>query len=155
MTRWRNRASFACGIIASVFLTAMMLLTVADVALRTFLNTPIRGVYEIIELLLACTFFFALPCAFLRDENIVVNTIDDYAPRLILPLKRLAALLAVVILAVMAWQGFIAARDSMEFNDITADLGLPRVLHWTALLIGIVGSALAALVMAIRREDAA
>ena len=34
-----------------------------------------------IELLLAAMFFIALPCVFLRDENIVVNIIDDLAPR--------------------------------------------------------------------------
>jgi TRAP-type C4-dicarboxylate transport system permease small subunit len=62
----------------------------------------------------------------------------------------LAALLAVVILAVMAWQGFLAARDAFEFNDVTADLGLSRLLHWTALLVGVVGAGIAALAMAWR-----
>ena len=60
MRRWRDRASTACGLVAAVFLTAMMLLTVADVALRAAFNFPIRGVYELIELLLAWTFFLAL-----------------------------------------------------------------------------------------------
>jgi TRAP-type transport system small permease protein len=152
--RWRDRASTACGLVAAVFLTAMMLLTVADVALRAAFNFPIRGVYELIELLLAWTFFLALPCVFLRDENIVVNSIDDIAPRWVPPLKRVAGLLAAGVLAVMAWQGFIAARDSVEFNDVTADLGLPRFWHWTAVLLGIVGSTLAALVMAFRRRGA-
>ena len=56
----------------------MMLLTVADVTLRASFNLPIRGVYELVELLLAATFFVALPAVFLRDENIVVNSIDDH-----------------------------------------------------------------------------
>ena len=80
------------------------------------------------------TFFFALPCAFLRDENIVVNSIDDLAPRWVPSLKRIADALAVVILAVMSWQGFIAAVDSYAFHDVTADLALPRIWHWLALL---------------------
>ena len=58
------------------------------------------------------------------------------------------------MLAVMAWQGFIAARDSLEFHDVTADLGLPRFWHWLALLIGVIGAGIAALAMALRREDA-
>src|SRR5262245_49390980 len=132
----------------------MLLITVADVTLRAVTNTPIRGVYEIVELLLVATFFLALPCVFLRDENIVVNAVDDIAPRLVVPLKRAAALLAVVILAVMAWQGMIAARDSLEFHDVTADLALPKFWHWTALLVGVIASAIAALVMAFSREDA-
>jgi TRAP-type transport system small permease protein len=148
--RWRDLASIICGLVAAVFLAAMMMLTVADVALRAAFNIPIRGIYDLVELLLACTFFFALPCVFLRDENIVVNSIDDLAPRWVPTLKRSAEFLAVAVLAVMAWQGWIAARDSIEFHDVTGDLGLPRILHWTALLIGIVGSCIAALVMAFR-----
>ena len=35
----------------------MMLLTVADVALRAFFNRPIHGTFELIELCLACTIF--------------------------------------------------------------------------------------------------
>ena len=70
-------------------------------------------------------------------------------------LKRFALLLSVVVLAVMAWQGFLAARDSFEFNDVTADFGLPRVWHWIAVLVGIIGAAIAALAMALRRTDQA
>ena len=154
MKRWRERCSLVCGVVAAIFLTAMLLLTVADVTLRAALNLPIRGAYELIELFLVATFFLALPCVFLRDENIVVNAVDDVAPRLVAPLKRAAALLAVVILAVMAWQGAIAARDSFEFHDVTADLALPKFWHWTALLVGVIVSAIAALAMAFAREDA-
>ncbi len=152
MKRWADLCSLACGLIAAVFLCAMMLLTVADVTLRGLFNYPMRGVFELIELLLAGTFFVALPAVFLRDENILVNSIDDFAPRWVPFLKRCAELIAVVVLAVMAWRGWIAAKDSYEFNDVTADLGLPRVWHWTAVLTGLVGAALAALYMALRRE---
>lgn len=141
--------------LAATFLTGMLLLTVADVVLRAVSNVPLRGVYELIELLLAGTFFLALPCVFLRDENILVNTIDDLAPRWVPALKRIALLLAVIVLAVMAWQGWIAAKDSLEFNDITADLGLPRFWHWLAVLAGLIGALLAALVMALRRAERA
>ena len=130
----------------------MLLLTVGDVALRALINFPLPGVYDLVELLLAATFFFALPCIFLREENILVNSIDDLAPRWVPALKRAADLLAVTMLAVMAWRGFIAARDSYEFHDVTGDLGLPRTWHWAVLLIGVVGSAIAALAMAVRRN---
>ena len=153
MKRWRERCSLICGVTAAVFLAAMLLITVADVTLRAVLNLPIRGGYELVELFLVATFFLALPCVFLRDENIVVNAVDDVAPRLVSPLKRIAALLAVVVLVVMAWQGVIAARDSFEFNDVTADLALPKFWHWLALLVGVIASAIAALVMAFTRED--
>lgn len=150
MTRWREIASMISGVVASIFLTAMMLLTVADVTLRAFFNRPIRGVYDLVELLLAGTFFIGMPAVFLRDENILVNSIDDIAPRWVPFLKRAAELLAMVILAIIAWQGVIAARDTYLFNDVTSDLGLPRYWHWVVLLIGTIGSAIAATVMAVR-----
>jgi TRAP-type C4-dicarboxylate transport system permease small subunit len=150
--RWRERASLACGLAACIALAAMLLLTVSDVILRATLDAPIPGVYDLVELLLAATFFFALPCVFLRDENIVVNAIDDLAPGWVPTLRRIAGLLAVVVLAIMAWQGLVAARDSYEFHDVTGDLGLPRAWHWLTLLTGVIGSAVAALAMALRRE---
>jgi TRAP-type transport system small permease protein len=131
----------------------MMLLTVADVTLRAAFNTPLRGVYELVELLLAGVFFLALPAVFLRDEHIVVDVIDTVAPRWVPSLRRVADALAVVLLAVMAWQGWLAACDTLVFGDVTADLGLPRILHWMPLLAGVVGAAVAALAMTVRRGN--
>jgi TRAP-type C4-dicarboxylate transport system permease small subunit len=150
--RWRAITSMICGIAAGVFLVAMMLLTVVDVTLRAAFNMPVRATYELIELLLACTIFLALPAVFLRDEHIVVEIIDNLAPRRVGALKRAAEILAVIILTVMAWQGWRSAIDAYEFNDMTADLGLPRILHWAALLAGVIAAGVAAFAMAIRRN---
>lgn len=136
-----------CGWVASLALAAMMLVTVADVVLRATANRPIRGTLEIVELLLACTFFLALPAVFLRDEHIVVDVIDGVAPRRVPLLRRIAALLGAVVLAVMAWQGWIAARDAVAFNDVTSDLALPRLWYWVPVLAGMTGSVAAALAM--------
>lgn len=129
----------------------MMLLTVADVTLRAVFNTPLRGVYELVELLLAGVFFLALPAVFLRDEHIVVDVIDTVAPRWVPALRRVADGFAVVLLAVMTWQGWLAARDTLAFGDVTADLGLPRILHWIPLLAGVAGGAVAGLAMTLWR----
>jgi TRAP-type C4-dicarboxylate transport system permease small subunit len=123
----------------------MMLVTVADVLLRALASTPIRGTLEIVELLLACAFFLALPAAFLRDEHIVVDIVDGLRPRWVPWLRRLAGLLAVAVMAVMAWQGWIAAQDALVFKDVTSDLALPRIWYWAPVLAGMIGSALAAL----------
>jgi TRAP-type C4-dicarboxylate transport system permease small subunit len=152
MKRWRDRCSLLCGIAAALCLSAMMLITVADVALRALANTPLRGTYEWVELLLTGTFFFALPAVFLRDENIVVNLVDDSLPRAVPWLKRFGLALAAVILAVMARQGWLSARDVYEFNDVTADLGIPKIWHYLALLIGVGGACAAAIVMGFVRD---
>jgi TRAP-type C4-dicarboxylate transport system permease small subunit len=150
MTRWQSRAVQLCGGLAGLALAAMMLLTVADVVLRAFFNLPIRGTFEVIELLLACTFFLALPAAFLRNDHIVVDVVDYMAPRRVPALKRAAEVLAVVVIAVMAWHGLKAARDTIVFHDVTSDLELPRILYWIPVLVGLIGGGIAAAVMAVR-----
>jgi TRAP-type C4-dicarboxylate transport system permease small subunit len=128
----------------------MMLVTVADVVLRAVFNQPIRGSFEIVELLLACTFFLALPAVFLRDEHIVVDVIDGAAPRWVPPLKRLSLAIAAGLLAAMAWQGWIAARDAVDFHDVTSDLAIPRLWYWIPVLAGMIGACLAAVAMLLR-----
>src|SRR5262245_32976512 len=139
-------AARVCGWVGSACLAAMMLLTVSDVVLRAAFNRPVRGTYELVELLLCVTFFVALPAVFLRDEHIVVDSIDRYFPRAVPGLRRLAALIAVAMLALMTWQGAIRARDALSFGDVTSDLSLPRILYWIPLLFGLGGGAIAALV---------
>jgi TRAP-type C4-dicarboxylate transport system permease small subunit len=152
MTRWHTLAGKFCGWLAGISLAAMMLVTVADVVLRAVFNTPLRGTFEIVELLLACTFFFALPASFLRDEHIVVDVVDGLAPRRVPLLKRLSLALAVALLAAMAWQGWISARDAVAFNDVTADLALPRLWYWIPVLAGMMGACLAAAAMLLKRD---
>ena len=135
-------------------LAAMMLVTVADVVLRAVANLPIRGTFEIVELLLACTFFLALPAAFLRDEHIVVDIVDAWAPRRVALLRRMAGVLGVVLMVLMAWQGWIAARDTLAFNDVTSDLALPRIWYWVPVLAGMIGGGLAAAAMLFRGKNA-
>ncbi|MSP87568.1 MAG: TRAP transporter small permease [Alphaproteobacteria bacterium] len=150
MTAWRSLAVKLCGTLAGVSLVAMMLLTVTDVILRAAINRPIRGTFELVELLLACTFFLALPAAFLRGDHIVVDVIDTLAPRRVALLKRVAEAIAVVVIAAMAWQGWLAARDTLVFNDVTSDLEIPRILYWIPVLAGMIGGGIAAAIMAVR-----
>jgi TRAP-type transport system small permease protein len=134
-----------------VFLVAMMLLTVADVVLRAVANRPIRGMFELVELLLACTFFVALPAVFLRDEHLVVDVVDPLAPRWVPRLRRIAEVVAIPVLALMAWEGFKAARETLVFNDVTSDLAIHRLWYWIPVLIGLIGSAVAAVTMLLRK----
>ena len=134
------------GYLAAFFLSAMMLLTVADIVLRTFFSTPIRGMLELIELGLACTIFVALPAVFLRDEHLVVDVIDHIAPAPLVRVLDLAgALISLGLLAVMAWQMVPLARTMHEFGDVTSDLSIPRIYYWIPVLLGVVASAVSTL----------
>lgn len=124
------------GWLAAGFLAAMVLLTVADVLLRTFFSYPIRGMLELIELGLACTIFIALPAVFLREGHLVVDVIRS---RKILDV--IATVVSLVVLAGMGWYMLPIARNMYEFGDVTSDLSLPRIWYWVPVLFGIGASA--------------
>lgn len=139
------------GCLAAFFLAAMMLLTVADILLRSFFSYPIRGMLELIELGLACTIFIALPAVFLRDEHLVVDVIDHLTTPFTVRILDLAgALVSLVVLVVMAWQMVSLARSMHEFGDVTSDLSIPKIYYWIPVLLGVVASALATLVFIAR-----
>jgi TRAP-type transport system small permease protein len=129
----------------------MMLLTVADVLLRAILGYPVRGMLELIELGLACTVFLGMPAVFLRKEHLVVDVIDQLTrPAVVRLLDLAAALVSFGLLAFMAWQMVPIARGMYEFGDVTPDLSIPKIYYWVPVLLGVVGSAAAALAFVLR-----
>ena len=140
--------SRAFGYIAAFFLAAMMLLTVADVALRAFANFPIRGILELVELGLACTIFIALPAVFLRDEHLVVDVIDHLVrPALVRSLDLAGAVVSIAVLVVMASQMIPLAKTMYEFGDVTSDLSIPKMYYWIPVLLGVIASAVVTLIL--------
>jgi len=129
----------------------MMLLTVADVLLRAFFGYPVRGMLELIELGLACSVFLGMPAVFLRKEHLVVDVIDQLTvPAVVRLLDLAAALVSFGLLALMAWQMVPVARGMYEFGDVTPDLSIPKIYYWVPVLLGVIGSAAAALVFVLR-----
>jgi TRAP-type C4-dicarboxylate transport system permease small subunit len=133
------------GYTAAAFLAAMVLLTVADVMLRTFFGYPIRGMLELIELGLACTIFIALPAVFLREEHLVVDVLKRSRT-----FEMLGAAISFLVLAVMGWHMLPNARSMIEFGDVTSDLSIPRLWYWVPVLFGVVASAAATLFFVFR-----
>jgi TRAP-type C4-dicarboxylate transport system permease small subunit len=123
----------------------MVLLTVADVVLRTFFGYPIRGMLELIELGLACTIFIALPAVFLREEHLVVDVL-----RRSRAFEMLGAAVSFLVLAVMGWHMLPNARSMIEFGDVTPDLSIPRLWYWVPVLFGVIASAAATLFFVFR-----
>ena len=137
--------------VAAIFLIAMMLINVVDVGLRGTVNKPIFGTYEIVEFMLAAVAFLAIPEAFLRDQHITIELIDQVLPeRVIDALRAFGTLCALIFVTLLAWHMIRPAMDYIEFNEITMDLELPLI--WKAVLIitGVAVAVLAALVLFIR-----
>ena len=141
---------------ASLFLGAMMMVTVADVVLRSLFSYPIFGTFDLVELFLVAMIFLALPETFRREEHVVVDLIDHLAPaRAVALLRVLAALLAVLLLGLMLWHSVAPAHDTWRFGDQTLDLGIPRFVHWLPILLGTAVAILVMLLLLARRLRAA
>jgi TRAP-type C4-dicarboxylate transport system permease small subunit len=63
-------------VIASIALFCLMVLTFADVILRSALNAPIEAATELVRISMAVVVFSALPLLAARDEHISVDLLD-------------------------------------------------------------------------------
>jgi TRAP-type C4-dicarboxylate transport system permease small subunit len=74
--RWKRDADAILGVAASAILLAMMLLTVVDVVARYGFSRPLRGAFEVTELMLLVLIFAGLPLVSFADEHAVMDFID-------------------------------------------------------------------------------
>ena len=74
--RWKRRADALLGVVASCILLAMMFLTVVDVVARYAFSRPLRGAFEVTELMLLVLIFAGLPLVSFSDEHATMDFID-------------------------------------------------------------------------------
>ena len=129
----------------------MVLINVVDVGLRSGFNAPIFGTYEIIELLLAAVAFLAIPDAFMRDQHITIELIDQVVPdRAVDALRAFGMLCAVGFLGLVTWYMVRPALDFIEFDEVSMDLQIPAIWGASLILAGMVLSLIAAFVIFVR-----
>ena len=120
----------------------MMMLTTSDVILRKLINKPILGVTELVELALGVAVFLAIPGVFARGANIAVDMIDQWLPAWSPVLKRISAVLAVVVLALFTWHMWQPMKDVISFGDTSSDLQIPKIWFmgpaWAGIVVALV-----------------
>jgi len=133
---------------AAFFLALTMLLTIADVVLRSLdPEWRIFGVVEMVQFTFDNLVFLAIPAVFLLNKNILVNLFDDLLPRRVLRMFIVAASLAsLVYLGFFISQIVVTALDTLEFNDTTQDLYIPLFANWVPIWIGFGGAFLGELI---------
>jgi TRAP-type C4-dicarboxylate transport system permease small subunit len=123
---------------SALFLAAMMLVTVIDVALRAIFNLPVTGTYDLVQLFLVGTVFLSIPDVFLHDKNIVIDFVDHmFGKRAISTFKLISNVLALGFLIVLIWRMLPPALDSANYHEVSPDLSIPMVVHWVLMIIGI------------------
>ena len=109
----KRRADLLLGVVASAVLFAMMALTVVDVVARYVFNRPLRGAFEVTELMLLVLIFAGLPLVSFSDEHAVMDFID----RLLGP--RAQRWLDAAFMLFLAWLVWLKANRIWGYRDTT------------------------------------
>jgi TRAP-type C4-dicarboxylate transport system permease small subunit len=136
---WLDRV---LGAAAALLLLALMLLTTVDVISRYIFNWPLRGAFEITELLLLTLIFAGLPLASRAGEHVTLDFIDrPLAPWGRRLLRRLIDLLCGVIVLGLAWRVWVKADKIAAYGDTTEVLRLSvsPFVYVMALMVAITG----------------
>lgn len=135
---WERWVDTMLGIAASALLLGMMLLTFADVVCRYLLNKPIRGAFELTELLLLVLIFAGLPLVSHADEHVTMDFIDHMLPAAALrALERLVHAVCAAVMFFLTWQVWIKAGRIASYGDTTDVLRIvvaPFVYFMTAMI---------------------
>ncbi|MEO8675889.1 MAG: TRAP transporter small permease [Casimicrobiaceae bacterium] len=152
---WLARIIAVTSAVAAMALVAMMLVTVADVALANLFKRPIIGAFDLVESTLIVSVFLGIPATFLRNGNIVVDVVDFFvSPTTVHRLKFLAEVATLVFLVVLLYNMVTPALDAYKFGGKKQELGLPLWVLWLPMLVGVLLAALAVLYRLVRSRGA-
>ena len=140
------------GFVAALVMFGLMAVTCVDVFGRYFLSMPVRGGFEITEMLLATLIFAGLPLVTLRNEHVMVDVLDALVPEWLFRLQHvMACLIAFVATAYLSWRLWIRAVSMVAAGETTAQLKFTIGYLTFAMSILMAVTALALLVLACRR----
>ena len=123
----KRRADALLGVAASVVLFAMMLLTVVDVIARYRLKMPVRGAFEVTELMLVVLIFAGLPLVSFSDEHAVMDFVDRLlSARGRRALQRGVHVVNAAFMFLLAWLMWLKADRIWAYRDATDVL---RILY--------------------------
>ncbi len=124
----------AANSLAVAGLTILLILatfTLFDGLLRSLANYPLDIVREIGDLVAAVCAACCLPIALLHKNNITLRIFEKILPpagaRVI---DVFADILMTVVMTAMAWQFYLFSMKTMQANDVTWALNVPKAPFW-------------------------
>ena len=136
---WERRADAALGIAASAILFCMMTLTFVDVVLRYVFNRPLRGGFEVTELMLLVLIFAGLPLVTHAGEHVTMDLIDRWlGARARNALTRLMEAVSAALMFALTWFMWLKATRVAGYGDTTDVLRIlvgPFVYFMVAMIL--------------------
>jgi TRAP-type C4-dicarboxylate transport system permease small subunit len=139
---WERRVEGLLGIAASAILFAMMVLTFVDVVARYVFSRPVRGAFEVTELMLLVLIFAGLPLVSYADEHAVMDFIDRaLSARGQRALRAIVHLACAAMLGLLAWLVWLKADRIWAYRDATDVLRIVYgpFVYFMAIMIGLTG----------------
>lgn len=134
---WLDRV---LGIAAAILLFILMAITTVDVIGRYIFNSPLRGAFEITELLLLTLIFAGLPLVSRADEHVTLDFIDAaLGERGRMFIRRAVDFICGLIMLGLAWRVWIKAGKIAGYGD-TTDVLLIAVgpfVYFMALMVAV------------------
>jgi TRAP-type C4-dicarboxylate transport system permease small subunit len=139
---WERRVEAILGVAASAILLAMMLLTFVDVVARYAFNRPLRGAFEVTELMLLVLIFAGLPLVSFGDEHAVMDFVDRLlgGPAL-RRLQRGIHAASAAFMFLLAWLTWLKADRIWAYRDATDVLRIVYgpFVYFMAAALGLAG----------------
>jgi TRAP-type transport system small permease protein len=136
---WERRADAVLGMAASAILFCMMTLTFVDVVLRYIFNRPLRGGFEVTELMLLVLIFAGLPLVTHAGEHVTMDLIDRWlGARARNALTRLMEAVSAALMFALTWFMWIKATRVAGYGDTTDVLRIvvaPFVYFMVAMIL--------------------
>jgi len=143
--RGLNVIDWIITLLVILAMAAMVTIVAAQVGLRYGLNQSFDWADELSRLLFVWSIFLAIPLGIKRGAHISIELLTEWLPAGARQrLFRLVSLLAMALMAVVAWQAGILTRDQWDEPMSTLDISVG--LFMLPLLIGAIHSLLHLLV---------
>ena len=142
--------------VAASALVILMMVTVVDVFMRYLFNRPIRASLETVEVMLLVFVFNGMAAAFFDRRHIVIDLLDNVCgPRITGMLIRIADVLSVLCLALLAWAMRQPAMQAYQYGDAKMELPVPIYVLWIVVLVSFAGTFFCALVTLVAKPAVA
>lgn len=144
-----NAIAATLSSIGTAWIGALMLLIIADVVGRNFLNAPITGVAEIAGRSVVAIVFLQISAAILQRRltraDFVLRRLEGASPRLLSVVEAMFSLAGAVIFALILWASWPKLATAWIGAEFFGVQGVFTIPTWPFRLITVIGSGLAAL----------
>ncbi|KJS29579.1 MAG: hypothetical protein VR64_20430 [Desulfatitalea sp. BRH_c12] len=121
-----HRLTYLTFSVGMIWVLVMMVLTSIDVTTRYFFSSPVRGSFELSELMLAVFGMLGMAYTEKMGANVKVRILENFLPsRVVLFLNSLTYLLSLGIVLIIVYQSFVMGIEEYHYKTSSDSLGVP------------------------------